>query len=188
MARNSVATLAGAHSKKPDVRATQKIFALTYRLALSKNIAQREFSFCLRLARLPVFRSRIRVIPALLLTLPCVFAFAEGNVAAGSITAGQAAFRLCVQCHQVGPTARSSFAPQLNGIIGRPAATAAGYRYSKAMKNSGVVWTEDKLRAFLRAPSDVVPGTNMRFWGISDQQKITDLIAYLRTFPVQPTP
>lgn len=112
-----------------------------------------------------------------------MFAFAEGN-----FTAGEAAFRLCVQCHQVGPSARSGFAPQLNAVIGRPAAAATGYRYSKAMKNSGVVWTENKLRAFLRDPSDVVPGTSMRFWGISDQQKITDLLAYLRTFPAQPAP
>lgn len=148
-----------------------------------KKIAHLNLDFGLRLGEWRVFCPPVRVILALLLMLACTFALAEGNVAAG-----QAAFRLCVQCHQVGPAARSSFAPQLNGIIGRPAAAATDYRYSKAMKNSGVVWTEEKLRAFLRDPDDVVPGTNMRFWGIRDQQKITDLLAYLRTFPVQPRP
>ena len=34
---------------------------------------------------------------------------------------------------------------------------------------------------FLKAPSDFVPGNNMRFWGISDRQQVADLLAYLRT-------
>lgn len=148
-----------------------------------KKIAHVNVDFGLLLGGLRVFFSRARVIPALLLTLTGTFAFAEGNIAAG-----QAAFHLCVQCHQVGPSARSGFAPQLNGIVGRPAAAVTDYRYSKAMKNSGVVWTEEKLRAFLRDPDDVVPGTSMRFWGIRDQQKISDLLAYLRMFPVKSTP
>jgi cytochrome c len=121
-----------------------------------------------------------RTVIVSLLASPVALVFAEGNIAAG-----KTAFRLCVQCHQVGPSARSGFAPQLNGIIGRPAAAAGDYKYSKAMQQSGIVWTEDKLRAFLRDPGEVVPGTSMRFWGIGDQQKITDLLAYLRSFPAQ---
>jgi cytochrome c len=31
----------------------------------------------------------------------------------------------------------------------------------------------------------VVSGTRMIFWGISDQEKIDDLLAYLQTFPAQ---
>lgn len=119
----------------------------------------------------------------LLLVLSTSFAFAEGSIAAG-----KSAYRLCVQCHQVGPSARSGFGPQLNGIVGRPAAAAGDYKYSKAMQQSGIVWTEDKLRAFLRDPDDLVPGTKMRFWGIRDQQKITDLLAYLRSFPPPTAP
>lgn len=56
------------------------------------------------------------------------------------------------------------------------------------MQQSGIVWTEDKLRAFLRDPDNLVPGTKMRFWGIGNQQKITDLLAYLRSFPAQVAP
>jgi len=119
----------------------------------------------------------------LLLALSTPFAFAEGSIAAG-----KSDYRLCVQCHQIGPSARSGFGPQLNGIVGRPAAAAGDYKYSKAMQQSGIVWTEDKLRAFLRDPDDLVPGTKMRFWGIRDQQKITDLLAYLRSFPTPTAP
>ena len=42
------------------------------------------------------------------------------------------------------------------------------------------VWTEQKLAAYMRAPHDMVPGTSMRFWGISDDRQIADLLAYIR--------
>lgn len=102
--------------------------------------------------------------------------------AAGDAVAGKSAFNQCASCHQVGPSARAGFGPQLNGIIGRAAASSKDYKYSSALQNSGIVWTEDKLRAFLKGPTDLVPGTKMRFWGIGDEQKISNLLAYLRTF------
>jgi len=102
--------------------------------------------------------------------------------AAGDVAAGKSAFNKCASCHQVGPSARAGFGPQLNGIIGRPAASSKDYKYSAALQNSHIVWTEDKLRAFLKGPSDLVPGTKMRFWGISDEQQLSNLLAYLRTF------
>jgi cytochrome c len=102
--------------------------------------------------------------------------------AAPNLEAGKAAFKKCASCHAVGPSAHSGFGPQLNGIVGRRAGGATDYKYSPAMTNSGIVWTDKTLSAFLRDPGDVVPGTKMRFWGISDQQQIDNLLAYLRTF------
>lgn len=101
----------------------------------------------------------------------------------GNANAGEAAFRKCASCHQIGRFAQAGYGPQLNGIIGRKAAATTDFKYSAAMKKSGIVWTEQQLAAFLRAPHDVVPGTSMRFWGIGDEQQIADLIAYLRTAP-----
>jgi cytochrome c len=116
----------------------------------------------------------------LLLTLSIVL---EGHAcAAGDAEAGKAAFNKCASCHQIGPSARGGFGPQLNGIFGRPAAATQDYKYSAAMKNSGIVWSEKTLSAFLRSPGDTVPGTKMRFWGIGDEKQIADLLAYLRSF------
>ncbi|AIY40538.1 Cytochrome c2 [Collimonas arenae] len=70
----------------------------------------------------------------------------------------------------------------MNGIFGRPAAATKDYNYSTAMKNSGIVWSDKNLAAFIRSPNDVVPGTKMRFWGIGDEKQIADLLAYLHTF------
>jgi cytochrome c len=105
-----------------------------------------------------------------------------GIVQAADLAAGKAAFAKCASCHEVGPSARGGFGPQLNGVVGRPAAATRDFKYSTAMAQSRIVWTEKNLAAFLRSPGDVVPGTKMRFWGISDEQQIADLLAYLRTF------
>ena len=98
----------------------------------------------------------------------------------GNAKAGQAAFRKCASCHQVGRYAQAGYGPQLNGIIGRKAAATPDFKYSEAMKKSDIVWTEQKLAAYMRAPHDMVPGTSMRFWGISDDWQIADLLAYIR--------
>ena len=104
--------------------------------------------------------------------------FAAGDAEAG----GKLFSKTCGGCHSVGEDARAGFGPQLNGIIGRPAGTTPDYQYSDAMKNSGVVWTRDKLAAYIEAPKKVVSGTRMIFWGISDPEKIDNILAYLETF------
>lgn len=102
--------------------------------------------------------------------------------AAGDPIAGKATFAKCASCHQVGPSARGAFGPQLTGIIGRPAGSTKDFNYSSAMKNSRIVWSEASLRAFIKAPNDVVPGNKMRFYGVSNEKQVADLIAYLRKF------
>jgi len=109
--------------------------------------------------------------------------FSMPALAAGDAEAGSKIFpRLCGGCHQVGESARPGFGPQLNGIIGRPAGTSANYVYSDAMKNSGIIWNRETLTAYLKDPKGVVPGTRMIFWGLSDEEKIDNLLAYLQSF------
>lgn len=97
-------------------------------------------------------------------------------------SAGADAFRKCMACHQVGPSARNGVGPALNGSIGRPAGTHPGYNYSAAMRNSGLVWDEQTLTRYLRAPREVVPGTRMAFAGLKDDQELAAVIAYLKRF------
>jgi cytochrome c len=115
--------------------------------------------------------------------LIAVLAFQLTAACAADIDAGRSTFEhRCASCHAVGPSARGGFAPQLNGIVGRRAASTGDFKYSAAMKNSGIVWSEKNLAAFVNGPGDVVPGTSMRFWGISDEKQVANLVAYLRTF------
>ncbi|MGN5476434.1 c-type cytochrome [Cupriavidus basilensis] len=115
------------------------------------------------------------------LALSC-FVLSQSAFAA-DVQAGKEVFSTrCASCHSVGPSARGGFGPQLNAIVGRRAGSTADYRYSPEMTASGVVWTPDTLRAFVKAPGKVVPGTRMRFWGIGNDSQIDDLIAYLQTY------
>lgn len=110
-------------------------------------------------------------------------AIATGS--AGNAAAGKTAFEAaCARCHQIGPSARAGFGPQLNGIVGRRAGTTTDHRYSTAMRNSKIVWTEQSLAAFIKDPEGTVPGTTMRFFGLGyTDRKVADLVAYLQTYP-----
>jgi cytochrome c len=115
--------------------------------------------------------------------LLCAGLFGAPANAAGDAEAGGKLFkRVCGGCHQIGESARPFFGPQLNGIVGRKAGSTTDYQYSDAMKSSGIVWTREKLAAYIEDPKAVVSGTRMIFWGISDQEKIDDLLAYLESF------
>ena len=118
------------------------------------------------------------VLLTLILTVIAAPALAAGDAEAG----GKLFTKTCGGCHSIGEGARGGFGPELNGIIGRPAGTTTDYQYSDAMKNSGVVWTREKLAAYIENPKSVVSGTRMIFWGISDQEKIENILAYLATF------
>ncbi|GLH38821.1 c-type cytochrome [Pseudomonas moraviensis] len=120
-------------------------------------------------------------------TLFLVLIFSASVQAEGDAEAGAKIFpRLCGGCHQVGESARPGFGPQLNGIIGRAAGTSANYVYSDAMKNSGITWDRATLKAYLEDPKGVVPGTRMIFWGLSDEEKLNNLLAYLQRFSAEP--
>jgi cytochrome c len=68
--------------------------------------------------------------------------------------------------------------PNLHGILGRKAASDAKFNYSPALRQSGIVWTEESLDAFLSAPTKTVPGTRM-VMAVSDPAQRKAIIDYL---------
>jgi cytochrome c len=112
-------------------------------------------------------------------------AHAQVKPPTGGAVAGAAIFKKCLACHKVGPDAGNGVGPALNGIVGRPAGTTPDYRYSAAMRGSGLVWDEATLTTYLRAPRKLVPGTKMAFAGLSKDRDIADVIAYLATFDAE---
>ena len=97
---------------------------------------------------------------------------------------GEAVFKVCKACHQVGPSAKNAVGPVLNGIVDRKAGSIEGYNYSDANKEAGaggLVWTEEKLVAYLEKPATFMPKTKMAFAGIKDEADRKDLVAYLKT-------
>lgn len=108
--------------------------------------------------------------------------FSAGMALAADPAAGEKAFAVCKACHQVGETAKNVIGPNLNGLVGRQAGGVEGFKYSDAMKNSGLTWDEATLTEYLKNPKAKVPGTKMAFAGIKDDAKIADVIAYLGQF------
>lgn len=114
-----------------------------------------------------------------------LFAWAPlADAAAADLANGQRLFASrCASCHAVGPSARAGFGPHLNAVFGRRAGATSDFRYSPAMAKSNIVWNDRTLTAFIDSPDDFIPGTKMRFWGMSNQKQVGDLLAYLRSLP-----
>ena len=99
--------------------------------------------------------------------------------------AGEKVFAQCRACHQVGPNAKNAVGPELNGLIGRHSGAVEGYNYSAANKNSGITWDEATFREYIQNPKAKIPGTKMIYAGLKDEQRINDLVAYLKQFDAQ---
>ena len=92
----------------------------------------------------------------------------------------------CAMCHldPHGPGDSTKIGPPLGGIVGRKAAADPDYtRYSKALRNSGKVWSEASLAAYLAAPTQAVPGTTMALVGMTSAAERTAIINYLKSAP-----
>lgn len=97
---------------------------------------------------------------------------------------GAQAFNRCRACHEIGPNARNKAGPALTGVVGRKAASVPGFKYSAAMKKAaanGLVWTDEKLAAYLESPDTFLPNGVMVFAGVKDQGQVEDIIAYMKT-------
>jgi cytochrome c len=101
---------------------------------------------------------------------------------AQDVNAGATTFKLCTPCHDVGETAKNKIGPVLNGLDGRKSGTVAGFNYSEANKNSGIVWGEATFLEYIKNPKADIPGTKMVFLGLKDEAQAKNLWAYLQQF------
>jgi cytochrome c len=93
-----------------------------------------------------------------------IFAMNRPALAEGDAAKGKAAFAKCGICHQVGPGAKTLVGPELNGIVGRKAASIADYPNSPGMKKlgeSGFVWTEQNIDKWITNPKAMIPDSPM---------------------------
>ncbi len=106
----------------------------------------------------------------------CVASASAQDAAAGAIV-----FKTqCAGCHSV-DQGKNIIGPSLFGIVGRPAGSIEGFKYSPANKNSGITWDAATLDPYITNPQAVVPKTIMPYPGLKDATKRADLIAYLST-------
>lgn len=101
-------------------------------------------------------------------------------MAAGDAEQGRKAFRQCAACHSVAKGDHRT-GPSLANIWDQKAGTIKAFRrYSKPLKDSGLVWDEKTLDQWLADPKALVPGNRMVFGGMKDGAQRADLIAFLK--------
>ena len=99
---------------------------------------------------------------------------------ASDAVAGEKVFKKCKACHYVDRKKNKS-GPHLVDIVGRSAGAVEGFKYSKAMAKSGLVWDEATLAGFLAKPKKYLKGTKMSFAGLKKVSDIANVIAYLKS-------
>jgi cytochrome c len=99
---------------------------------------------------------------------------ADGNAARG-----EGLFKECAACHKLEAGA-SDVGPILHGVFSRKAGELADFRFSPAMKRSGVVWTAETLDKYIADPQALIPANRMPYSGMSNATDRADLIAYLQ--------
>ncbi len=121
---------------------------------------------------------RLALSAALLLSLAALPASAQ------DAPPGQRIFRTqCGACHSV-EAGKNGVGPSLAGIVGRAAGGVDGFRYSTGMKTKageGFKWSAENLRAYVENPRAVIPGGNMPYAGLRNEEQRTQLVEYLAT-------
>jgi cytochrome c len=102
-----------------------------------------------------------------------------GPASAGDAANGEKVFKKCKACHSL-EAGKNKVGPSLAGIVGAKAGSVEGYKYSKAMAGSDVVWDDANLDAYLTKPKDFMKGTKMSFAGLKKEEDRADVIEYLK--------
>jgi cytochrome c len=108
------------------------------------------------------------------LTLASSAALAQGDAAQG-----EKVFNQCKACHAVDEP-QNKVGPHLVGIFGRPAGSVEDFKYSDAIKESGITWNDETLSAFLADPRTYIKGNRMAYAGLKKDEDIANLLAYLK--------
>ncbi len=102
---------------------------------------------------------------------------AAADVAAADAERGKELYESrCGGCHSL---EANRVGPAHRGVFGRAAGTVPGFSYSTAVKNSGVVWNDKTLDAWLTNPQAMIPGQRMNF-RVATETDRADIISYLR--------
>ena len=124
---------------------------------------------------------------AILIKIIAVICILFGLVLAiGNAYAIDKEFRKCAGCHKIEEGKKGGMGPNLWGIFGSPAGQVEGYRYSKWLKESGIVWNRESLHAWLsdRKTREEYFGkdvfkTKMMWTGIKKEEDMTTILDYL---------
>ncbi|WP_109354002.1 cytochrome c family protein [Sphingorhabdus sp. EL138] len=92
---------------------------------------------------------------------------------------GMVAFLKCRSCHTINSGEPNLTGPNLHGLFDSKAGSKNGFAYSEALASSGIIWSPEKLDAWLSNPRTFLPGNKMAFAGVPNPDERKALIEYL---------
>ena len=101
---------------------------------------------------------------------------------------GAKIFKKCAACHSIAEGGANKIGPALWGVLGRPAGSVPGYKYSKAMAAHGKNWSFEEMNGFLIKPKDWIKGTKMSFAGLKKAEDRAAVILYMNENTDTPLP
>jgi cytochrome c len=105
---------------------------------------------------------------------------AQTLAADGNPSRGQRVFGACAACHSLQP-GQNMTGPSLADLWSRKAGSVASFsRYSSALKSANIEWNDKTLDEWIKDPQHLVPGNEMTFAGIKDNQQRADLLSFLK--------
>jgi cytochrome c len=107
-------------------------------------------------------------------------------LASASAEAGKKVTKKCAACHSFTKGGPNKVGPNLWNVVGGKPASAAGYKYSGAMKNMVANWDFEELNKFLYKPKAYLKGTKMSFSGLKKMGDRAAVIAYLTSLSDSP--
>ncbi len=107
-----------------------------------------------------------------------------GEGFAGDAKKGKKVFNKCKACHVVDKE-QNRVGPHLVGIMGRSAGAVDGFKYSKAMMDSGITWDETTIAEYLKDPKGYIKGNRMAFAGLKKDADVDNVIAYIKEATAQ---
>jgi len=93
---------------------------------------------------------------------------------------GAKLYKRCQTCHTLNEGGKHKVGPNMWAIYGATAGQKEGFAYSKVMKESGVIWTDETLSAYIENPRKYMPGNRMSYAGLRKAEDRAAVLAYIK--------